>query len=108
MRALASYRQVWVRVVTITLKIRAFPADFSLDRPTYVPCVLAIAMKRAQAAAPKQTDLVRQRALVRFLIEQNGWSSSGSPVSVNSPRPLNSLASNIIQFPGMEKRSRIS
>ena len=65
-------------------------------------------MKRAHAAAIKQTELSRQRALVRSLIELNGWYSRVTNVSEKTRPEGTPLPSNIIPFPTAEQRSRIS
>jgi hypothetical protein len=66
-------------------------------------------MKRATAAETKQAYLSKQRALVRSLIEQNGWSSV---VSVTQPAEMvssdKSLPDNVIPFPPIGTRSRAS
>jgi hypothetical protein len=65
-------------------------------------------MKRAHAAASRQSSLARQRSLVRRLIEQNGWSKKTAVTSEKTRQLSSPLPSNIIPFPGMEEQARIS
>jgi hypothetical protein len=56
-------------------------------------------MKQPNARPSQQADLARKRALIRALIEQNGWSS---PVPAPAPTDeceASALPSNVIPFP---------
>jgi hypothetical protein len=56
-------------------------------------------MKRVGAVAPKPQELVQKRALIRGLIEQNGWAST--PDRPASPQVAESVRAedNVIPFP---------
>jgi hypothetical protein len=59
-------------------------------------------MKRRDAEPRSTRTLVQQRALVRVLIEQNGWSPPDStcvPASNETDAHDNSLPDNVILFP---------
>jgi hypothetical protein len=82
--------------------------NFSLDRPGGVSCVFGIEMRRAHAVDSRPSDLARQRAAIRELIEKNGWASLPAPSSEKSLETITSLPSNIIPFPSPEQQTRIS
>lgn len=64
-------------------------------------------MKRADAVASLTPDLVRKRALIRVLIEQNGWETSYKPTPAAMERrpqaESNYLPDNVIPFPFPER-----
>ena len=64
-------------------------------------------MKRSHAAVLKQTDLARERAVVRNLIEKVGWVTKLTPMASLAEPGGTSLRSNVIPFPTAAERARI-
>jgi hypothetical protein len=60
-------------------------------------------MKRSNAASLKPTDLARQRARIRDLIERNIWAGTIPSISQQPPVLRSTLSSNIIPFPTLRK-----
>jgi len=56
-------------------------------------------MKHANAAASKPPGLVQKRALIRDLIEQNGWASTPAQPLLPTSVTLSPTVDNIIPFP---------
>jgi hypothetical protein len=84
------------------------PTAFSLDPPGRVSCFSGVGMKRAHAADSRPAYLARQRAIIRKLIEETGWTSASALPSEKSLGCITPLSSNIIPFSSPEQRTRIS
>jgi hypothetical protein len=65
-------------------------------------------MKQPNARPSQQAVLARKRALIRALIEQNGWASPAAALAPTSESDPAAVPSNIIPFPveGLKSAAR--
>ena len=80
------------------------PRHFWLERTPAIPETFPVRMKRAHPVAKNTTSLDQKRALIRILIEKNGWATSDSlPASAGIRDTTTTTRSNIIPFPSPAK-----